>query len=320
LKLNELFKFAVNEGIKVDPRGKKGVQKHLKKVKADYRKLSSAEKKFYDKDRLWNPYDDSRIYFGAKQDKVKTILAGIDMEVPEILLADRLREKGIKIDLVLAHHPEDIAYSGLYNVMSLQADSLANQGVPKNEAKRILEPRIEQVRRGVYPRNHTRAADAARLLNIPFANLHTVTDNHVQHYLQKKINARKPKTLKHLMLELLKEPEYAQAAKMRAGPTIFVGKPENKCGKIYVDMTGGTEGPEKLYEKLKAAKISTVVQMHASDKLWKAARKSNVNIVIAGHIASDNLGINLLLDKIEKKGGRLKVLECSGFKRVKRKK
>ena len=320
MKLKNLFEFAVKEAIKVDPRGSQGVQKQLKKTRAEYRKLSAAEKKFFDKERLWNPYDDSRIYVGAGQAEIKTLLIGIDMEVPELLLADRLREKGIDIDLVLAHHPEDKAYTGLYNVMRLQADSWANQGVPKKEAQRILEPRIEQVRRGVYPRNHTRAADAARMLNIPFANMHTVTDNHVQDYLQKKLNKRKPKTLKHLMRELLKEPEYQQAAKMRAGPTIFVGKPENKCGKIYVDMTGGTEGPEKVFEKLKQAKVGTVVQMHASEKLWKEARKHNVNIVIAGHMASDAIGINLVLDKIERKGGPLKVLECSGFRRVKRKK
>jgi hypothetical protein len=40
-------------------------------------------------------------------------------------------------------------------------------------------------------------------------------------------------------------------------------------------------------------------------------------VVIAGHIASDNLGLNLLLDAVEKHGA-FEVLECSGFRRVKR--
>lgn len=42
-----------------------------------------------------------------------------------------------------------------------------------------------------------------------------------------------------------------------------------------------------------------------------------MNVVIAGHIASDNLGLNLLLDQILE-GEDIKVLECSGFIRVKR--
>jgi hypothetical protein len=39
--------------------------------------------------------------------------------------------------------------------------------------------------------------------------------------------------------------------------------------------------------------------------------------VIAGHIASDTLGLNLLLDAVGRRGG-FEVLECSGFKRVPR--
>jgi len=42
-------------------------------------------------------------------------------------------------------------------------------------------------------------------------------------------------------------------------------------------------------------------------------------VVIAGHISSDNLGINLMLDELQKKGS-LKILDCSGFRRFSRKK
>jgi len=39
--------------------------------------------------------------------------------------------------------------------------------------------------------------------------------------------------------------------------------------------------------------------------------------VIAGHIASDSLGLNLLLDEIEK-SGKLNVIPASGFVRISR--
>jgi hypothetical protein len=40
-------------------------------------------------------------------------------------------------------------------------------------------------------------------------------------------------------------------------------------------------------------------------------------VVIAGHISSDTLGLNLLLDEIEKEE-KLKIINCSGFRRIRR--
>jgi hypothetical protein len=40
-------------------------------------------------------------------------------------------------------------------------------------------------------------------------------------------------------------------------------------------------------------------------------------VVIAGHISSDTLGLNLLLDRIEKEE-KLETICCSGFYRIRR--
>ena len=247
-------------------------------------------------------------------------MVGIDLETQELLLADRLREKGIAVDLVLAHHPEGIGLTGLYDVMHLQPNALSKTGVPLKEAERIYRPRIEEVQRRFHALNSTRAEQAAVLLGLPLANMHTIGDNHVNHFLQKYLNKKKPKTLADLIKALKALPEYQWAVSQRAGPVIFSGKPANKCGKIYVDMTGGTEGPDKNYEKLAKAGVKTSVEMHVSDKKREAARKANVNVVVAGHMASDTLGMNLLFDKIERKFGRLNFIEVSGFKRFRRSK
>jgi putative NIF3 family GTP cyclohydrolase 1 type 2 len=57
--------------------------------------------------------------------------------------------------------------------------------------------------------------------------------------------------------------------------------------------------------------------MHLSEKHIQEAAKQNINAVIAGHIASDNLGLNLLVDEIAK-GENLEIIACSGFYRVER--
>jgi hypothetical protein len=54
-----------------------------------------------------------------------------------------------------------------------------------------------------------------------------------------------------------------------------------------------------------------------SEEHRKEAEKCHLNVVIAGHIASDNLGINLLLDKVLS-GQKINIIECSGFRRVAR--
>ena len=56
--------------------------------------------------------------------------------------------------------------------------------------------------------------------------------------------------------------------------------------------------------------------MHITEKGFGEAKGSFLNVIIAGHIASDSFGLNLFLDELEKKG--IKILPCSGFIRVSR--
>ena len=317
MKLKDIYKKAIQIGIENDPRGKDFVQKELKKRKKDYKNLPDKKKEFFDMESLENPYSDSRILFGTGDEQVKTIIAGIDMEVPEIVLADALRRKGENIDLILAHHPEGSAYARLFAVMNMQADILGRYGVPINIAESLMESRIKEVERRLMPVNHTRAVDAARLLNIPFMNLHTPADNMVATYLQKLFDEKKPYTLDDIIDLLLEIPEYKEAEKNGAGPRILIGSKDRKAGKIFVDMTGGTEGSKDIFQSIALSGINTIVAMHLSEEHYKNAEKNHLNIVIAGHIASDTLGLNLLLDKVLGEED-IKIFECSGFKRIKR--
>ena len=317
MKLKQMFEFAIKEAIKVDPRGKKVINKQLEKIKKEYEKLPKKKKELFDKEKLWNPYDDSRILFGTGNENVKNIMVGIDIGVAEILLADKLKEK---VDLVLAHHPSGKALAALYAVMFLQEDLFAKFGVPISQAEAIMQTRIEEVKRKFHAINHTRAQDAAKLLNIPLANFHTPSDNHVNAFLQKYLERKDPYNLEELIDVLLDLPEYREAAKLNSGPIIFNGKPSSRCGKILVSMTGGTEPAKEIYAKLAQAGVSTTVEMHVNEENLKYAKEHNINIVVAGHICSDNLGMNILLDKIERKFHKLKVVPVSGFRRFEHKK
>jgi putative NIF3 family GTP cyclohydrolase 1 type 2 len=304
-------------GIEKDPRGKETVMKSLKKRKKDYDGMKESEKEFFDADSLINPYYDTRILNGTGDEEVKRALVGIDMEMAEILLADRLSSKGKKVDLVIAHHPEGKAFANFYEVMYMQADIFNKFGVPINVAEDLLEVRIKEVERRLSPANHMRAVDTAKLLNIPFLCVHTPADNMVAVHLQETFDSKKPETLGDI-LDMLKEmPEYKEAMKNNAAPRILLGSKERRAGKVFVDMTGGTGGPKDIFESLVNSGVNTLVVMHLNEEHRKEAEKNHMNVVNAGHISSDNLGMNLLLDEIEQKDS-LEFIACSGFRRFKR--
>src|SRR3989344_1902717 len=85
MKLQALFEHAIQAGIDADPRGRKQVEKLLQKAKNRGKKLEDDDRKFFDEERTWNPYGDSRIINGTGKEEVKTLMVGIDIETPEIL-------------------------------------------------------------------------------------------------------------------------------------------------------------------------------------------------------------------------------------------
>ncbi|MGI6065527.1 MAG: NGG1p interacting factor NIF3 [Bacillota bacterium] len=316
MKLREIYELAVQAGMEADPRGKAAAEKDLKRAQKKWDKLEGKKKESFDTISLTNPYSDTRMLNGDPDKEVSTIFAGIDIEIGEIILADRLREKGEKIDLVLAHHPEGYALAGLYDVMHLQEGILSEMGVPINVAEGILSSRISEVKRSLMPLNHNRTVDAARILDLPLMCVHTPADNMVTQFLTNYFSEKEPDTLDDVIDLLLEIPEYKNAAKRKAGPTIVQGSGKRSAGKVFVDMTGGTGGSEDVYEKLAIAGVGTVVGMHISEKHRKNAEKYHINVVIAGHMASDSIGLNLFLDKVAKLG--VKILACAGFDRVSR--
>lgn len=315
MKLEKLYRTLIDIGIKNDPRGKPEVLRVLKEEKEKRKSLKPKDAEYYDPDRLFNPYSDSRLLNGSPQANIRRVIAGIDMEAPEILLAYLLnRDFNRKIDLVVAHHPEGHAQARLADVMAVQADILASFGVAVSVAEQLMDRRISEVDRRLMPVNHTRAVDAAKVLGLPMLCVHTPADNCVNSFLQSLFDKKKPLRLKDLTDLLLDIPEYRAAAKIQVAPKIISGSENAKCGKVFVDMTGGTEGSKDIYTRLSSQGVSTIVGMHMSEEHLDNAKKSNMNVVIAGHISSDALGLNLLFDELDKEE-KLDFVCVSGFER-----
>jgi len=316
MKLEQFYRKAVAVGIANDPRGPEEVRRVLDEARTDSKKLKDDERDGWEEDRLFNPYADTRLLTGDPATEVRKAIVGIDMDVAEVLLAHTLnRDRAAGIDLVLAHHPQGVALAQLSDVMRLQSDMLAAHGVNIAVAEQLLDKRIDEVGRRVLPGNHNRAVDAARLLGLPMMCVHTPADNCVHTHLAALFEREKPSRLKDLIALLKTIPEYRAAVRRMAGPRIVSGSENGHCGRISMEMTGGTEGARTIYEQYASSGVSTIVGMHISEEALENAKKAHLNIVLAGHISSDTLGLNLLFDEVEKEE-RLEFVGVSGFVRT----
>lgn len=320
MKLKTLFKRSIEIGIDHDPRSKQYINKLLQRQKDAYKKLEGTEKEMFDEERTWNPYADCRILTGTGEEEVKRLMVGIDIETQDVLLADRLREKGEKIDAILIHHPEGRALADLDLVMTLQSDVYAGAGVPLNQSDHLLRPRQDRIRRSIHADNLFRTERTAELLGLPIFNMHTVTDNLVWAFIEKNICQKKFEELGEIMDALMKMEEYRWYAKKGNPPMLLNGSRTQRPGKVVAtEFTGGTNGPDDLIEKQAAAGVGTILAMHFTEKEYEKGKEHNINLIQCSHMASDAMGINLLLDILSKEEKKLETLDVSGFIRVKRK-
>ncbi len=318
MKLNQIYKKVVDKGIEADIRTKSAIKEALAREKEKFDNLPKKEKDYFDQDSLFNPFADTRIIWGNPQQEIKEAIVGVDVGVGELLLADRLNQKGAKINLAVSHHPQGHAFAQFYEVMDLQIDGLIDYGISVSLSETALNQRKDEVSRRVHSANFNRTYCAAKLLDLNFFCMHTPCDNLAYQFLRKKIDQAKPCRLSEIMDILYSIGEYQHAAKMNNPPKIVVGNKLSRCSKVHLEFTGGTEGPKGIYKELAAKGVDTIVAMHQSEEHYKKCKEEKINVIFASHIASDNVGINLMLDHLQAEKN-FKVYEVSGFKRVKRK-
>lgn len=316
MKLKEIYALAVDLGMNSDPRGREGAQKVLAAATKVYDKLEENDKPFFDRDTLINPYADTRILAGDPETEIRKMIVGVDMGTGELLLTQELNRGGAGIDLVMSHHPAGRALAALDQVMQLQPGSWANAGVPKNVAEGYLEGRSKEVAISVGAANYNRTVDTANVLGLGLICVHTPCDNLVNQYLTHFMEKEQPEIIEDVLSLLKTIPEYAIAAKNNNAPQLVSGGKNRSAGKIFVDMTGGSAPPKEYYRLLAEARVSTVLCMYANKETIEVAKEAQLNVIIAPHIASDSIGLNLFLDQLEARG--ITIVPVSGLIRVKR--
>ena len=231
-------------------------------------------------------------------ENIKKVLMGVDMDTAELMLA-----KQLGYDCVVSHHPTN-THPNILDVMDNHIIKLEKLGVPRNKSQKALAPRKDELSYGKHVANSRRSESAAQLLNMPYVSLHTPADiigeAVVQKFLDDKF-ANKPETkLDDIVKSLEGIGEYKNAARK---PVIRVGNKDSYAGKIYVLMSGYTGPGAAVLKAYFDGGVGTLVMMHIPEKDAKELKDHGVgNVIIAGHMSSDSIGMNKIADKWREHG------------------
>jgi len=203
-------------------------------------------------------------------------------------------------DGVIVHHPQgDDAMLNLHVVMNRQLLTLTKAGVPEAEAREALLPRQFGVERNNHMRNWDYMPSVARLMGMPFMNVHYPCDlmmeRIVDAHVQRRLGEMGPSaTVQDLTAILLELPEFAHA---RTRPAVVVGQPSSPSGKVVAAFAGGTNGGAAVVEAYWRHGIGTVMTLHMEVADILKLRQSDVKgtLVVAGHMACDSVGLNAFI-------------------------
>jgi hypothetical protein len=199
--------------------------------------------------------------------------------------------------------------------MDHHIDKMVACGVPINKAQKAYKTAKERVALNRHTNNSDRFASAARLLNMPYICVHTpaalISEDIVQKKIDEKIGANPKAKLKDVLDAINEIDEYI---KSDIKAVIRVGEEKCYAGKTYVSMSGGTNGGAGVLKAYYEAGVGTVVQMHATDDDIKAVKEQGLgHLIVTPHMASDSIGMNIILNEWEKMG--VEVVVMSGIVR-----
>lgn len=239
--------------------------------------------------------EDSTVYVSGSN--VRKVLFAIDAGVPELLLA-----KQLGYDTVIAHHPQGgTAVTNFHQVFKRHIQQMVKAGIPREEAEKAVEKKLLTLDVQAHTRNYTHAVDVARLLKMPYMNIHTPLDEVGRRIMSNKIHneIRENCTVQDVVSALKELTEFRNAV---TEIKIRVGKPEKPAGKIVVSHGAGTNGGYEIAKTYFKNGIGTVIYIHINPiDLEKLKAEGKGNLIITGHIVSDSVGINPLIHELEKR-------------------
>ncbi|MDD4903074.1 MAG: Nif3-like dinuclear metal center hexameric protein [Candidatus Bipolaricaulis sp.] len=250
---------------------------------------------------------DSAIY--QEGNGIRRVLIGIDARSAELTLA-----KMLGYDAVIAHHPiGGSATLNFHTVLGRHVDQMTTAGVPEELARSILAE-VAESRRVLYSMsNYDHDPSVARLLKMPYLNIHTPLDE----VGRRRMAAVADEVGAEATVGDLIAAFYDTFAEFRHAATrieALVGAADRRVGRIVVSHGAGTNGGYPVAKAYFDHGVDTLVYIHCRpDDARRLEREAGAakTLVVTGHIASDSIGINPYVARLRDEG--LDVTPLSGI-------
>ena len=244
---------------------------------------------------------------------IRKIMFTMDANVGLLQMA-----KHLGFDAVVGHHPCGVLlHQG--EVYRKHIDIMEAHGISRQAASQALQDTLDRIVRSFWnkrfrmlyhesPNNTVLEVDAARLLDIPFMNIHNLFDEQGRRILQAKMDTVARETpdwkLKDV-LRLIEELPEARVARDEYGisPVIFIGNRDTEASKA-VFVHGALSAPHpKIIRYYWEHGFKTVVILHnESENLEKLKKNATGNLILTGHFLGDSIGMTPFIKALRKKG------------------
>ncbi|MGC8998891.1 MAG: hypothetical protein ACP5JW_05805 [Candidatus Bathyarchaeia archaeon] len=199
--------------------------------------------------------EDSAIY--VEGENIQRVLFCIDAGPAELLLA-----KQLGYDAVIAHHHAGgSAVLGFPKVFRRHVQLMVEAGVPREMAEAAVNRKLEQLSVEAHAKNYAHAVDFARLLGMPFMNIHMPLDEIGRKRMVEQINkkVKEESTVGDVVSALMEFPEFKNAL---TRINVCLGKEENKAGKVVVSHAAATNGGYEIAKTYFKYDAGTLIYIH----------------------------------------------------------
>ena len=238
---------------------------------------------------------DSEIY--VQGNEIKKVLFGVDIDSSDLYYA-----KANGYDAVIAHHPQ----GNIINANEVYKDHvkiMTRFGVPEEVACIAMEAKYERLRLSTASMNYDDTISIAKMLNIPFLNIHQPLDEIGRRLMQEKIDeiCKDEEVLLKDVIDGLNSFDEMKSARTKV--ELLIGDENEKAGRAVVAHGAYTNGGYPIANAYFENGVDTVIYIHVEySEYLKLKEEKKGNLIVSGHIASDSIGINPFVEALRNKG------------------
>jgi hypothetical protein len=254
---------------------------------------------------------DSGIHIPGKN--IKRFIFAMDVNVGLLHMA-----KEMKFDAVVGHHPCGILLRR-GEVYRRHIDLLEMHSIPREKSEETLSDSIDTIVRRMEnarfrmlyhesPNQTVLEVDAARMLSLPFMNIHNPFDETGRRILQGRLDegaSKNPQWKLKDVLGLIENLPEARYAKEVYGltPRLFIGDPETEASKV-VFVHGALSAPHpEIIRFYWENGFKTVIILHSEfENLEKLKKEKMGNLILTGHFLGDSIGMTPFIKSMRQRG------------------